>query len=133
MVKKGSKPEPERDNSIWGHKWGFADTSFVVHGDGAVELTGGRYDLSGYKMYDFMPYVEEVLGISVDFEDVLEEVEDKPIHAPIRNEAFCEAIAAQFKPAQFTFEDADRLLHSHGQTTTDEVFRVLYTQLDRFA
>lgn len=133
MAEKGTKPSSALDNTIWGHKWGFADTTFVVHEDGAVELTGARYDLSGYKMYDFMPYVEEVLGIQLDLEEVMKEVVDKPIDSSRRNEAFCKAVEGSFRSDQFSFDDSDRLLHSHGQTTTDEVFRVLYTRLDRFA
>lgn len=133
MAEKGTKPASALDNAIWGHKWGFADTSFRIHQDGAVEMIGSRYDLSGYKMYDFLPYVEEVLDIKLDLEETLQEVASKPIHTPHRNEAFCEALKDQFKDDQVSFDDKDRLLHSHGQTTTDEVFRVLYTQLDRCA
>ena len=121
------------DNTPWGHKWGFADTQFIVHSDGAVELTGRRYPLSGYRMYDFIPYVEDVLGIRLDLSDTKREVEDKPVAAPIRHPEFCRAVEAAFRPNQISFADRDRLLHSHGQTTTDEVYRVLYDRLERFA
>lgn len=121
------------DQTVWDHKWGFADTQFIVHEDRSVELTGNRYLLSGYRMYHFLPYVEEVLGITLDLEDVNEEVADKPVDPPRRNEEFCAAVSSRFRADQFTFDDRQRLLHSHGQTTTDEVYRVLYERLERFA
>ncbi|HXK58831.1 MAG TPA: FAD-binding oxidoreductase [Acidobacteriota bacterium] len=121
------------DNTPWDHKWGFADTEFIVHEDRTVELTGKRYNLSGYRMPDFIPYVEEVLGIQLDIHDQKEELKNKPIDPPILNPGFCEAVKAHFHPGQYSFEDRDRLLHSHGQTTTDEVYQVLYGRLERFA
>ncbi|GAB4229830.1 MAG: FAD-binding oxidoreductase [Acidobacteriota bacterium] len=121
------------DQTVWDHKWGFADTQFIVHEDRSVELTGSRYLLSGYRMYHFLPYVEEVLGITLDLDDVKQEVVDKPVDPPHRNEEFCAAVASTFRGDQFTFDDRQRLLHSHGQTTTDEVYRVLYERLERFA
>jgi len=133
MAEKGTKPASALDGTIWGHKWGFADTQFLIHEDGSVELTGSRYDLAGYRMYDFLPYVEEVLGVEIDPADEISEVEDKPIQPPVMNAGFCAAVQEHFAPDQFSFADPDRLLHSHGQTTTDEVFKVLYTSLDRFA
>jgi len=57
MAEKGSKKREKLINTPWEHKWGFKDTEFIRHPDGAVELKGNRYLLSGYKMYDFMPYV----------------------------------------------------------------------------
>jgi len=133
MEKKSEGLNTSLDNTPWGHKWGFSDTEFVVREDGAVELTGNRYLLSGYRMYDFLPYVESVLGITLDLKDIKQEVVDKPIDPPVRNEPFCQALEASIKSDQLSFDDPDRLLHSHGQTTTDEVYRVLYERLARCA
>lgn len=126
----GSKTTDQR---TWGHRWGFADTQFIVHDDGAVELTGDRYPLCGYKMYDFVPYVEDVLGVRIDLRDRKPEQTDPRLPAPVRNEAFLTALAGTLRSGQIADSDSDRLLHSHGQTTTDEVYRVLYDRLDRFA
>jgi alkyldihydroxyacetonephosphate synthase len=84
-------------------------------------------------MYDFLPYVESVLGITIDLRDTKEESVNKPIDPPVRNEAFCRAAEGRFKSGQLSFKNPERLLHSHGQTTTDEVYRVLYGRLGRFA
>jgi len=121
------------DNTPWGHRWGFADTQFVLNDDGSVEMTGNRYLLSGYKMYDFIPYVEKVLGIKINPSDKREELADKYVAPVRRNQPFIQAVEQAFKRDQFTFDDKVRLLHSHGQTTTDEVYKVLYERLERFA
>ncbi len=104
----------------------------MINEDGSVSLTGDRYPLCGYRMYDLLPYVEEVLGLRPDWEDPKKETVDKAPPAPLRNTAFCTALEREFPSDTYTFEDADRLLHSHGQTTADEVYRVVYERLERF-
>ena len=121
------------DNQPWGHRWGFADTQFLINDDGSVTLTGNRYTLSGYKMYDFLPYVESVLDIKLDLHDRKQEVQHKPAPAPNKDAAFCRAVESHFKSDQYTFEDEHRLLHSHGQTASEEVYKVLYSRLERVA
>lgn len=120
-------------NIPWGHKWGFNDTEFFFHDDKSVELRGSRYMLSGYKMGDFLPYVESVLGTKMDLDNLKIERQDKPVDPPKKNEEFCKAAAEAFKEDQISFDDEVRLLHSHGQTTAEEVYRVLYEKLNRFA
>ena len=36
------------DETIWGHRWGYKDTRFVVNPDRSVKVTGNRYAVSGY-------------------------------------------------------------------------------------
>lgn len=120
-------------NIPWGHKWGFQDTEFFFHEDKSVELRGSRYMLSGYKMRDLIPYIEKVLGMKMDLDNLKEERTDKPVDPPRKNESFCEAAERSFREDQLSFDDEVRLLHSHGQTTAEEVYRVLYDKLDRFA
>ena len=123
----------QQDSRTWGHRWGFRDTRFSINDDRSVTLGGNRYPLSGYKMHDLLPYVEEVLGIELDIENPKQELHPKSVPAPHRNERFCQAVEEAFKADQYTFDDGQRLLHSHGQTTSEEVYRVLYSQLDRVA
>ena len=122
MVKSRSRPEAAQSGELWGHKWGFRDTRFVIRKDGSVFLTGDRYDLCGYRMYDFLPYVEEVLETRVDWDRPLSEVDVKPVPPPRRNWYFCRDVEKLFRSDQYTFDDPVRLLHSHGQTSADEVF-----------
>ena len=121
------------DERPWGHRWGFADTRFVLNDDGSVTLTGDRYDLSGYRMYDFLPYIEKALGVRLDLTDRKEEIRHKPVQAPNRNEAFCQSVEQAFPSSQYTTDDRERLIHSHGQTSADEVFRVIYARIQRVA
>ena len=121
----------EPAGQLWGHKWGFRDTRFAIQEDGSVMLTGSRYDLSGYRMYDFLPYVDEVLGTPVDWSRSRSELEGKPVPQPRQDDAFCQAVQEHFGPDQYSFDDRTRLLHSHGQTSADEVFRVVYHRLER--
>ena len=132
MVKQDAKGD-QQDSRTWGHRWGFADTRFSINDDRSVTLSGARYSLSGYKMHDFLPYVEEVLGIQLDLENPKQELQPKPVPGPHKNESFCQAVEKHFKADQYTFDDGPRLLHSHGQTTSEEVYKVLYSHLERVA
>ncbi|MEM7116098.1 MAG: FAD-binding oxidoreductase [Chloroflexota bacterium] len=121
------------DNETYDHKWGFKDTRFVVQPDGMVKVTGNRYALSGTVMPGLLPFAEDTLDIKIDFSDMKPEVAEKHILPPNRNDAFCAAVAAASPESRYTFDDRERLVHSHGQTTADEVNKVLYSRLERFA
>lgn len=113
------------------HKWGFQDTALLLRADRTVQMTGQRYELSGVVMPELFPFVEEMLAITIDPNATLHEQVDKPVSASICNAEFCRAVAAHFPPTQYTFEPQARLIHSHGQTTADELFAVLYGALAR--
>ncbi|MEZ4517671.1 MAG: FAD-binding oxidoreductase [Chloroflexota bacterium] len=121
------------DNTKWGHRWGYADTRFIIKPDRSVVVTGNRYAISGHDMPDLVPFVEEMLDITIDVDDLKPERQDKPVPEPIINAAFLKAIESEFPESQYTFDERERLLHSHGQTTADEVYKVLYTSLERVA
>ena len=53
-------------HNTWGHKWGYKDSSFVLNDDQTVSMVGDRYELSGTRMPDFIPYIEEVLSITLE-------------------------------------------------------------------
>lgn len=121
------------DDTTWDHKWGFKDTRFIVKPDRSAFVTGGRYAVSGYDMPDLIPFAEEMLGIEIDVNDVKPERDPKPVPEPIINEPFWNAIQEAFPPSRYTLDPRERLVHSHGQTTADEVYRVLYGELERVA
>jgi alkyldihydroxyacetonephosphate synthase len=132
MADKTLNKNPELlDNATWGHRWGFADTRFTLNPDRSVTVTGERYAVSGYEMPDFIPFIESVLQVKIDPQDIKPERADKPVPPPIVNQAFCDAAAAAFPADRMSQEPRARLLHSHGQTTADEVYKVLYRELDR--
>ena len=102
MADKSLNKAAGLDETTWGHRWGYADTRFVVNPDRSVKVTGSRYAVSGYDMPGFLPFVEEMLGVQIDLNDVKPERMDKPVPAPILNAAFSAALAAAFAPAQIS-------------------------------
>lgn len=118
-------------HDTWGHKWGYKDSRFVLNDDRTVSMTGSRYELGGPPMPDFIPYVEEVLDIKINPDDMLAEVKEKPVNEPNVNEAFLNKLKAEFPEDRFSINGEDRLIHSHGQTTSEEVYKILYNRIDR--
>ncbi|MDF2866949.1 MAG: uncharacterized protein K0S11_419 [Gammaproteobacteria bacterium] len=113
------------------HGWGYLDTQFIVHPDRSVELTGGRYSIAGYKMPYLIPLLEQEFGVKLALHDLQQPTINQQVAEPNLNAEFLAALNAAFSTAKFSFEPKVRLIHSHGQTTSTEVFKVLYQQLDR--
>jgi alkyldihydroxyacetonephosphate synthase len=99
----------------------------------SVTVTGSRYAISGTEMPEFIPFVEEMLGVTIDPNDLKPEVVHKPVPPPQMNNAFYQALQATFPDSHYSQDNPDRLLHSHGQTTVDEVYQVLYNRIERVA
>jgi alkyldihydroxyacetonephosphate synthase len=131
MADKSLNKSANLDETTWGHRWGYRDTRFVVNPDGTVKVTGDRYAVSGYDMPGFFPFLEETLAIKLDLSDIKPERADKPVPAPNVNDAFAAAVAAALPADRISDDPRERLLHSHGQTTVDEIYQVLYTHLKR--
>ena len=118
------------NDTNWGHKWGYKDSRFVLNEDRSVTMAGDRYDICGVEMPDFIPYVEEMLDITVDPNDTLQEVENKPVREANINIEFVEVVKSEFPEDRYSFGDDERLLHSQGQTT-DEVYKILYSRVNK--
>ena len=121
------------NESNWGHKWGYKDSGFKINSDKSVTFTGKRYPICGKKLYNFIPFVEEILGVEFALEPKIKEVAEKHVSDPNINEPFMADLKKSFDADRFSREDNERLLHSHGQHSTDEVYKVLYNKLDQFA
>ena len=119
------------DHITFRHRWGYKDSGFVLNPDRTVTMFGNRYDLCGTPMPDFVPYVEEVLGMKIDPNDILPEVMDKPVSEPNINEVFVQSVQSAFASDRFSTAKDDRLIHSHGQTTSEEVYKILYSKIDK--
>ena len=125
------KANGQLEDIRYDHKWGFTDTRFVLNSDRTVTVTGNRYALSGTEMPEFIPFVEEMLDITIDPNDLKPELAAKPVNPPVVNQAFCTALEEAFPASQYTNDNRERLIHSHGQTTADEVYKVLYGRIPR--
>ena len=116
----------------WGHKWGFSDSGFIIHKDKSVSFTGNRYPICGKKLPNFIPFIEEVLGIDFRSKPKIKEISKKHVTPHNTNKNFVKELKLTFDSDRYTFESNERILHSHGQHSTDEVYKVLYNKLEKF-
>lgn len=104
--------------------WGYRDTAFEFCGPRTVRLTGARYPLAGKPLADFVPYVEHMLGLTLDPGDLREPTPPVSLPAAVWNEPFVAALAAEDDAPALGSDDTERLTHSHGQVSVDEVYRI---------
>lgn len=107
------------------HRWGYKDTRFEFCGSRTVRVTGGRYPLCGRPLPHFVPFVEEALGVSLDPEHRRPAAPPPDVPPPVRNLDFLEELERRLPAGRVTEGDRERLVHSHGQLSVDEVHRVL--------
>ena len=116
----------------WGHKWGFSDSGFIVNNDKSVSFTGERYPICGKRLPNFIPFIEKELGIEFQSSPKIKEIKKKHVNPHNLNQAFMDDLKSKFDTDRYTLEDNERILHSHGQHSTDEVYKVLYNKLEKF-
>ena len=121
------------NDDLWGHKWGFKDSSFIINDDNTVTFTGKRYEgISGERLPYLIPFVTKVLNTDIKKEPYFKEIEKKYVTERKINQDFVNDIKSFFNDDQISFSDEERVLHSHGQNSPDEVFKVLYDKLEKF-
>ena len=121
------------NDDLWGHKWGFKDSSFIINNDNTVTFTGKRYEgISGERLPYLIPFVTKVLNTEIKKEPYFKEIEKKYVTERKINQDFLIDIESSFNGDQISFSDDERVLHSHGQNSPDEVFKVLYDKLEKF-
>ena len=55
------------NDDLWGHKWGFKDSSFIINDDNTVTFTGKRYEgISGERLPYLIPFVTKVLNTDMN-------------------------------------------------------------------
>ena len=113
------------------HKWGFKDSGFKSIGDKVVKFSGDRYEVSGTEMPDFIPYIEKMLNIEIEDNDKLKEVDEKFVSPSKVDKKFYQELEKIFENDKFTIENTERLIHSHGQETFKDIYKVLYKSIDR--
>ena len=66
------------NDDLWGHKWGFKDSSFIINDDNTVTFTGKRYEgISGERLPYLIPFVTKVLNTDIKKEPYFKEIEKK--------------------------------------------------------
>jgi len=107
------------------HLWGYRDTKFEFCAPGVVRVTGTRYPLAGPPLPKFIPFVEEVLGLPLT-EDLLQEpTPPTELPAAVHNAGFESELARVLEPGQIASSTQERLVHSHGQLSVEEIYRIL--------
>ncbi len=106
------------------HRWGYKDTKFVLQESGSVLVTGTRYPVSGYEMPFLTGLVENIM--KCPFIPKKRPEVEVVLPKPKQNAAFLAMMKRKKYEKRLSFKDTDRLTHSHGQTTADEIMRVLY-------
>ena len=108
------------------HKWGYADTRFEFDGPKTVRVTGRRYPLAGFAMPHFIPFVEEMLQVPIDPDEMALEKEEHRVPPSRADASLVAAWHAALGAERVSLNDDERLIHSHGQLSVDEVYRLLY-------
>ncbi len=121
------------DNTRYDHFWGYRDTAFRLNARGHVELIGNRYLLSGYEMPAFRPFVDDVFGQELDWVNTKPANDQPIIPPPVANPSFDNRLPSILGEHQYTDDVRERLIHSHGQTSSSELYQVIYENLERVA
>ena len=59
------------NDELWGHKWGFKDSSFIINDDNSITFTGARYDgISGERLPYLIPFVTKVLDTDINEDSI---------------------------------------------------------------
>jgi alkyldihydroxyacetonephosphate synthase len=107
------------------HLWGYRDTRFEFLDERTVWVTGNRYPLAGAPLPRFVPFVEQVLEVSFRRDLLRDPRPPSSLPAPARHEAFLADLAACLASDRISDSTRDRLTHSHGQLSVDEVYRII--------
>lgn len=110
--------------------WGFADTRFEVLPNNSVILTGDRYPLTGSELPALMPWLCEMLGSPLSYENRNEPHYPPAIPAPREDAALRADLEAVLAPDQITTDPQTRLRHGHGHTGA-EIWAIRYERIDR--
>jgi len=87
-------------------------------------MSGARYPLAGVPLTRLVPFAEAMLGISMESSQKEAPHPLPPISPPIRNERFLGELRAELPALPTSEECSERLVHSHGQLSVDEVHRI---------
>ena len=123
-------PAPRESDAESLDVWGFRDTHFDINDKGHVVIRGTRYELSGRELPRFLPWVRQVLEVSVDPHDIHMPQYPTMIPEPNLSRDLLVGLQSFLEPAQIETNPEIRLRHGHGHTQ-EEMFAIKYTALGR--
>ncbi len=84
------------NSTLWGHKWGFKDSQFIINEDESVTFTGNRYHgVSGEKLPYLVPFVEKILAIKIKPEPYFNEIKTKYVSDRNINQPFLDELKSE--------------------------------------
>src|SRR5271170_8137888 len=125
-----SPPQADPHDQMSLDVWGFRDTRFQFNSSSVIELAGTRYALSGHELPSLLPWISQVLGVSLDGQTPLNSFYPSEIPDPVRTPAFVNAVGAFLSASQISEDPETRLRHGHGHTQ-EEMYAIKHGRLDR--
>ena len=108
-------------NKLIGDTVGIQRFCFCFQGDKTVSLS--IVIVFSKNLPGLIPFAEEVLDIEVLPNPQIKEVKKKYVSKQKINTQFMDEIVSVFDEDRFSSSEEERLLHSHRQTTSEEVYR----------
>ena len=104
------------NDDLWGHKWGFKDSSFIINDDNTVTFTGKRYEgISGERLPYLIPFVTKVLNTDIKKEPYFKR-DKKYVTERKINQDFVNDIKSFFNDDQISFSDEKEYYTAMGKT-----------------
>ena len=107
------------------HMWGYKDTQFKINSKNeTIKLSGDRYLICNYDMPYFIKLMKDELKLeNIDLSDTRKQ-KKYTLKKPILNKKFLDLI----NDIDYSINDDDRLIHSHGQNTVLELNKILFSE-----
>ncbi len=121
---------PSGDEQESEEGWGFEDTKFVVRPNGAVVLTGNRYNISDVELPNLLPFFAERIASPLGFSN--KNPSHFPPHVPAAVAApeLHAALRTKLAEDQISVDDSARLRRGHGHTGA-EIWKIRYERMER--
>ena len=112
------------------HQWGYRDTEFKFEDENNVVMTGDRYLLCGKRLPYILPFLKSKIG---NF-DTTSKKQERNVDVIYENIAAKKQHQLTKEVVEFvqqnsiihSLEGKDRLFHSHGQLSVDEVYELTF-------
>ncbi|MCH7869883.1 MAG: FAD-binding oxidoreductase [Myxococcales bacterium] len=123
-------PPTHGDDCVSLSAWGFEDSRFEARADRSVVMMGDRYAISGSVLPDLLPWMEGVLGVELNPNDVHPPSYPPKVQEPKTDESFLAALRKFLPESSICNDPQVRLRHAHGHSQED-MWAIRYQQPPR--
>ncbi len=117
------------------HRWGFKDSFFIIENNQVIfKSPRNSYSFfANQPLPQFLNYVTENIGLDLTKETIKSEKSLPQLPKPQIPDQFLQELQSILNHNQISIDTLDRVVHSHGQTTSEEIYKILYEgTLNRF-